>query len=245
MDSCSDDVCHGGTDESLAQFHRGRRTVSRGIFRTIQQSSCNPPSVSGLSAFLSSVITAAHRDACVSTIRGHLRRLPVFEKKQLGQHHTPDPSHGIRCHSLSTGLTCSSLGSKPPGLHKLGGKGHCGGRDVDDNKEGCFDDEEMEGEEASDEAALRYSNLEESIKADTAASDGPLSDVRKRPPEEQINLAGLNERIIPGPLTFSPLFVAHKPDFFLAKVSSTDYKLDCIRITLIYSGQVFGSTWTI
>ncbi|VEL09535.1 unnamed protein product [Protopolystoma xenopodis] len=39
MQSCSDDVCHGGTDESLAQLHLDRRTVRRGLFRTIRQSS--------------------------------------------------------------------------------------------------------------------------------------------------------------------------------------------------------------
>ncbi|VEL39131.1 unnamed protein product [Protopolystoma xenopodis] len=49
MKSCSDDVCHDGTDEHSAHFHRGRRTVSRGLLRTNQQSSLrdNPPSVSG------------------------------------------------------------------------------------------------------------------------------------------------------------------------------------------------------
>ncbi|VEL39939.1 unnamed protein product [Protopolystoma xenopodis] len=48
MKSCSDDVRHS-TGKRLAQFHRGRRTVSRGLLRTIQQSSLrdNPPSVSG------------------------------------------------------------------------------------------------------------------------------------------------------------------------------------------------------
>ncbi|VEL09415.1 unnamed protein product [Protopolystoma xenopodis] len=48
MDACSDDVCHS-TDESLAQFHWGRRTVSQGLFCTIQQSSLRgkPSSVSG------------------------------------------------------------------------------------------------------------------------------------------------------------------------------------------------------
>ncbi|VEL15593.1 unnamed protein product [Protopolystoma xenopodis] len=39
MASCSDDVCHDDTDVSLAQFHRGRRMVSRGFLRAIQQSS--------------------------------------------------------------------------------------------------------------------------------------------------------------------------------------------------------------
>ncbi|VEL35730.1 unnamed protein product [Protopolystoma xenopodis] len=45
----SDDVRHGGTDESLAQFHRGRQTVIRGLLGTFQQSSLrdNPPSVFG------------------------------------------------------------------------------------------------------------------------------------------------------------------------------------------------------
>ncbi|VEL11572.1 unnamed protein product [Protopolystoma xenopodis] len=49
MQSCSDHVCHGGTDESLAQLHHGRKTVGRELLRTIQQSSLrgNPPSVSG------------------------------------------------------------------------------------------------------------------------------------------------------------------------------------------------------
>ncbi|VEL17280.1 unnamed protein product [Protopolystoma xenopodis] len=49
MDSCSDDVCHGGTGESLAQYHRGFRTVSLGLVGTIQQSSLrdNPPSIFG------------------------------------------------------------------------------------------------------------------------------------------------------------------------------------------------------
>ncbi|VEL08916.1 unnamed protein product [Protopolystoma xenopodis] len=48
MEYCSDDVCHGGTNESLAQFHQARETVNRGLLRTIQQSSLrgNPPSVS-------------------------------------------------------------------------------------------------------------------------------------------------------------------------------------------------------
>ncbi|VEL37424.1 unnamed protein product [Protopolystoma xenopodis] len=48
MYSCSADVCHGVTDESLAHVHRGRRTVSRGLLRTTQQSSLrgNPPSAS-------------------------------------------------------------------------------------------------------------------------------------------------------------------------------------------------------
>ncbi|VEL41474.1 unnamed protein product [Protopolystoma xenopodis] len=48
MESCSDDAYHGGTGESLAHFQRGRRTLSRGLIRTIQQSSLrdNHPSVS-------------------------------------------------------------------------------------------------------------------------------------------------------------------------------------------------------
>ncbi|VEL11492.1 unnamed protein product [Protopolystoma xenopodis] len=48
MESCSYDVCHGGTDESLAQFHLDRRMVSRRLLCTIQQFSlCNkPPPVS-------------------------------------------------------------------------------------------------------------------------------------------------------------------------------------------------------
>ncbi|VEL26105.1 unnamed protein product [Protopolystoma xenopodis] len=39
MKSFSGDVCRGGTDERLAQFHRGRGMESRGLVRTIQQSS--------------------------------------------------------------------------------------------------------------------------------------------------------------------------------------------------------------
>ncbi|VEL15374.1 unnamed protein product [Protopolystoma xenopodis] len=44
----SDDVGHM-TDKSSARSHQGRRTVSRGLLRTIQQTKVqdNPPAVSG------------------------------------------------------------------------------------------------------------------------------------------------------------------------------------------------------
>ncbi|VEL40032.1 unnamed protein product [Protopolystoma xenopodis] len=47
IESCSGDACHN-TDESLAQFHRGSSTLSRGLLLPIQQSSLriNSPSVS-------------------------------------------------------------------------------------------------------------------------------------------------------------------------------------------------------
>ncbi|VEL23224.1 unnamed protein product [Protopolystoma xenopodis] len=47
MGACSDDVFQS-TDESLAELHQDRKTVSKGLLRTIQQSSLrgNSPSVS-------------------------------------------------------------------------------------------------------------------------------------------------------------------------------------------------------
>ncbi|VEL10066.1 unnamed protein product [Protopolystoma xenopodis] len=36
MDSCSDDISQGGTDESLAQVDRDRRTVGQGIVHSTE-----------------------------------------------------------------------------------------------------------------------------------------------------------------------------------------------------------------
>ncbi|VEL38499.1 unnamed protein product [Protopolystoma xenopodis] len=74
MDSCSNDVCHGGKDESSAQVHRGRKMVSRGLLGIIEQSSLrgNPAPVSRILSnqlFIRNMRLAGEATICDSLVR--------------------------------------------------------------------------------------------------------------------------------------------------------------------------------
>ncbi|VEL21314.1 unnamed protein product [Protopolystoma xenopodis] len=67
-----DDVCHGGTVESLAQFCRDRRAARRGFLRTIQQSFLHDdtPTVCSetTSRILSNQLSLRNGESCHNTL---------------------------------------------------------------------------------------------------------------------------------------------------------------------------------